>query len=103
MPVYLTFKDNQANTMLSAGMYAQVRVQDRQQRPLSVPTAAVLIKNGAQRQVFLQREDGNYEPRIVRTGISRAGRVEILEGLTAGDKVVVQGALLLDNEAQQLL
>jgi len=103
MPVYLTFKDNQANTMLSAGMYAQVRVQDSQQRPLSVATAAVLIKNGAQRQVFLQREDGNYEPRIVRTGISRAGRVEILEGLTAGDKVVVQGALLLDNEAQQLL
>jgi hypothetical protein len=29
--------------------------------------------------------------------------VVILQGLAAGDKVVVRGALLLDNQAEQLL
>lgn len=103
MPVYLSFSDKDAGGRLTAGMYAQVRLAGAEAGALSLPASAVLIKNGAQRQVYVMREDGKYEPRPVRTGLSRGGQVEILEGLTAGDKVVVQGALLLDSEARQLL
>lgn len=103
MPIYLAFQDKAAGAGLTAGMFAQVSLAGRPRGAPTVPSTAVLIKNGSQRQVYLQGEDGNYVARPVRTGIARAGRVEILEGLKEGDKVVVQGALLLDNEAQQLL
>jgi len=103
MPVYLSLDPGTGSTGLNAGMYARVQLHGARQGTLSLPAAAVLIKNGAQRQVYLQRADGQYAPQPVRTGISRGGRVEILEGLHAGDKVVVEGALLLDSEAQQLL
>lgn len=103
MPIYLAFQDKTADAGLTAGMFAQVSLAGGPRGAPTVPSTAVLIKNGSQRQVYLQGEDGNYVARPVRTGIARAGRVEILEGLKAGDKVVVQGALLLDNEAQQLL
>lgn len=107
MPIYLSFKERGAGAAsgeaLTAGMFAQVRLQGAGQGALILPATAVLIKNGTERQVYLQGTDGKYVPRPVRTGVSRDGRVEILEGLEEGDKVVVQGALLLDNEARQLL
>lgn len=103
MPIYLAFQERTGGKQLTAGMFAQVSLAGGPRGALTVPSAAVLIKNGSQRQVYLQGKDGNYVARPVRTGNARAGRVEILEGLEEGDRVVVQGALLLDNEAQQLL
>ena len=47
--------------------------------------------------------DGRFVPREVRTGVSKGGLVPILEGLQRGERVVTKGALLLDNEAEQLL
>jgi cobalt-zinc-cadmium efflux system membrane fusion protein len=70
---------------------------------LSVPVSAVLIKDGHRRVVYLQRADGKFEVREVRTGRSSGGRVAILEGLSAGERIVVKGALLLDGEAELLL
>ncbi len=63
----------------------------------------VLIKNGTDRIVYVRDEEGHYVARSVRTGMSRDGRVVILEGVTAGENVVVHGALLLDGESEQLL
>lgn len=103
LPIYLDFQDKQPDARLAAGMFAQVQVEGVEGSALSLPATAVLIKDGTRRQVYLKGADGRYEARQVRTGVSRGGRVEILEGLSAGDQVVVQGALLLDNEAQQLL
>jgi cobalt-zinc-cadmium efflux system membrane fusion protein len=53
--------------------------------------------------VYLQRADGKFEVREVRTGRSSGGRIAILEGLSAGERIVVKGALLLDGEAELLL
>lgn len=103
LPIYLDFQDRQPESGLAAGMFAQVQVEGIETAALTLPATAVLIKEGTQRQVYLKGADGRYEARQVRTGVSRAGRVEILEGLDVGDQVVVQGALLLDNEAGQLL
>lgn len=101
LPIYLALK-GQVNH-LAPGMLAEVRLNSTGDAALSVPTAAVLIKDGSKRIVYVQSQDGRFEPRPVRTGASRDGRVIILEGLQAGDKVVVRGALLLDSEAEQLL
>jgi cobalt-zinc-cadmium efflux system membrane fusion protein len=89
--------------VLRAGMLAQVALRVGTAEGISVPVSAVLIKDGTRRVVYVERPDGTFEVRDVQTGRNRDGRVAILQGLAAGEKVVVRGALLLDNQAEQLL
>jgi cobalt-zinc-cadmium efflux system membrane fusion protein len=88
---------------LRAGMMAQIALRVRAEAGISVPVSAVLIKDGKRRVVYLARPDGTFEAREVQVGRSRDGRVTVLQGLTAGEKIVVRGALLLDTQAEQLL
>jgi len=88
---------------LRAGMMAQIALRVTADAGISVPVSAVLIKDGRRRVVYLARPDGTFEPRDVKTGRNQNGRVVILQGLTAGEKVVVRGALLLDTQAELLL
>ena len=101
LPVYLALRG--APGKLSPGMQAEVRLYRAAGAGMSLPTAAVLIKDGGRRVVYVQKGDGSFEARPVRTGAAREGRVTILDGLRPGDKAVTQGALLLDSEAEQLL
>jgi cobalt-zinc-cadmium efflux system membrane fusion protein len=88
---------------LLPGMLAEVRLDIGEDPAISLPVEAVLIKNGTDRVVYVRDDEGHYRARTVRTGVERDGRVTILEGLTAGESVVVRGALLLDDDAEQLL
>ncbi|MEO8145538.1 MAG: efflux RND transporter periplasmic adaptor subunit [Betaproteobacteria bacterium] len=88
---------------LRAGMLAQAFVHIASEPGLSIPAAAVLIKDGKRRVVYVERADGEFVARDVQTGRNRNGRVVILEGLKAGERIVVRGALLLDTQAEQLL
>jgi cobalt-zinc-cadmium efflux system membrane fusion protein len=100
LPVYISIKTPPAR--MTPGMLAEVSFAGSRDG-LSVPVSAVLIKDGHRRVVYVQRADGRFEVREVRTGRSSGGRVEILEGLSPADRVVVKGALLLDGEAELLL
>ena len=88
---------------LRAGMLAQVTLRVAAEGDLSVPVSAVLIKDGKRRVVYVERPDGSFEARDVLTGRNRDGRVVILQGLKAGERIVVRGGLLLDTQAEQLL
>lgn len=88
---------------LRAGMLAQVTVRAAAESDLLVPVSAVLIKDGRRRVVYVERADGAFEAREVQTGRNRDGQVVILQGLKAGERIVVRGALLLDTQAEQLL
>lgn len=88
---------------LRAGMLAQIRLRVIGEDGLSVPIAAVLIKDGKRRVVYVERPEGTFEAREVQTGRNRDGRVMILQGLQAGERIVVRGGLLLDTQAEQLL
>lgn len=88
---------------LRAGMMAQIALRVGAEQGIAVPVEAVLIQDGKRRVVYVARTDGTFEARDVQTGRNRDGRVVILQGLNAGEKVVVRGALLLDTQAEQLL
>jgi len=76
--------------VLKPGMYASIRLALGTQRTgLAVPEAAVL-RDGAGSFVFVQEAD-RFHRHNVRTGARSGGRVEILEGLSSGSVVVVQG------------
>lgn len=88
---------------LRAGMMAQVSLAIRGEEGLTVPVTAVLIKDGKRRIVYCERPDGSFAAKEVITGRSRGDRVTVLRGLNNGDRIVTKGALLLDNQAEQLL
>jgi len=66
---------------------------------IAVPVDAVLDA-GLKKRVFVERADGAFEPREVETGWRFGDRVEIVKGLTAGERVVVSGTFLLDSESR---
>ena len=79
---------------LKPDMFANVRIiTDLHRTAISIPQAAVLDDRGKS-IVFVNEADG-YQKRPVTVGIQGDGRVEIIEGLQAGDKVVVKGNYLL--------
>jgi cobalt-zinc-cadmium efflux system membrane fusion protein len=100
LSIYISLKGDIAG--VAPGMYTELRFETAGQT-LTVPVTAVLIKDGRQRVVYVQRSDGRFEVREVRTGPTSGGMVPILDGLKAGERIVVRGALLLDRQAEQLL
>ena len=88
---------------LQAGMLAQIGLRVSNDSTISLPLTAVLIRDGKRRVVYVEKPDGTFEARDVETGRNRDGQVVILKGLTAGEKVVVRGALLLDAQAELML
>ena len=80
--------DNPDSTV-KAGLFAHTAV-DILQRPqtIFVPQSAVLTRNGEQ-YVFVLREDGTVERRVVKIGLLNDVSEEILEGLAEGEKVVL--------------
>jgi cobalt-zinc-cadmium efflux system membrane fusion protein len=101
MQVYLTLAKRVDG--LQAGMLAQVALSAGSDSAIIVPVSAVLIKDGKRRVVYVEEPDGNFAARDVVLGRNRDGRVAVLKGLSAGERVVVRGALLLDTQAELLL
>ncbi|HEY5912278.1 MAG TPA: efflux RND transporter periplasmic adaptor subunit [Verrucomicrobiae bacterium] len=66
---------------------------------LAVPTDAV-VDSGIKQLVFVARGEGLFEPRAVQTGWRLGDQVEIVEGLTNGERIVVSGTFLLDSESR---
>ncbi|HXG61035.1 MAG TPA: efflux RND transporter periplasmic adaptor subunit [Planctomycetota bacterium] len=89
------------NLVLKPGMYATIDLRVRVAgRTLIVPREAVL-ETGVRQIAFVARDGGHFDPRIVRVGAETGdGRVQILEGLAPGEKVVTSGQFLLDAESR---
>jgi Cu(I)/Ag(I) efflux system membrane fusion protein len=64
---------------------------------LTVPDSAVL-DTGTRQLVLVQRAEGRFEPRPVKLGAHGDGYVEVLEGVKAGEPVVVSANFLIDAE-----
>ncbi len=84
------------------GMYGRARIESNE-AGISVPTEAVLIRDGRETAVYVETSPLNYLRKAVVVAQPVEGRVQVLSGLAPGEKVVVKGALLLDGSADQLL
>jgi RND family efflux transporter MFP subunit len=69
---------------------------------MAVPIDAVL-DSGLRKTVFVERSEGVFEPRQVRTGWRFDDRVEIVEGLAPGERIVTSGTFLVDSESRMKL
>lgn len=84
---------------LAPGMYARVAFALAPSKPaLLIPSEAV-IQTGKRSLVMLAQDAGKYSPVEIKIGREAGGKTEVLDGLQAGQKVVVSGQFLLDSEA----
>jgi Cu(I)/Ag(I) efflux system membrane fusion protein len=84
---------------LATGMLMQMRFQTQpQENVLMVPTEA-LIRTGSRTLVMLAEDGGRFRPQQVTTGVESGGQTVIIEGVQAGQRVVLSGQFLLDSEA----
>jgi len=85
--------------LLKPAMFAQVELPVGAKAPvLAVPDSAVL-DTGTRRIVLVQVQEGRFEPREVKLGMHGNGYVEVIEGISAGENVVVSANFLIDAES----
>ena len=87
---------------LRPGMFATVVLRgELASSAVLVPRESVIDTGDRQVTFVVGEKPGHFEPRRVRTGwIAEGGNVQILEGLAAGEEVVVSGQFLLDAESR---
>jgi Cu(I)/Ag(I) efflux system membrane fusion protein len=87
---------------LRPGMFATVVLRGELARSAVLVPREAVIDTGDRQVAFVVGEaPGHFEPRRVRTGwTAEGGNVQILEGLAAGEEVVVSGQFLLDAESR---
>jgi RND family efflux transporter MFP subunit len=84
---------------LKPDMFANVEIiTDLHRAAISIPQSAVL--NDAGKTVVFVSAGSEFKKRQVTEGLQGNERVEIIDGLAAGDKVVVKGNYLLLQQSK---
>jgi Cu(I)/Ag(I) efflux system membrane fusion protein len=85
--------------LLRPDMYVDAEINAGSAEPvLAVPDSSVL-DTGSRQAVFVDKGDGRFEPRDVKLGQRGEGYVEIREGISDGEPVVVSANFLIDAES----
>lgn len=83
---------------LKAGMFADVEIITTiLENVLLIPDSALQTESDNQ-IVFVALDGNKFEKRVVKLGLEQAGRVQILDGVKAGEKVVTDGSFILKSE-----
>jgi len=85
--------------ILRPDMFVDVELPVAKTPGLAVPADAV-IDSGREQRVFVERSPGVFEPRNVQVGWRLGDRVEIVKGLSEGERVVSAGTFLVDSESR---
>jgi cobalt-zinc-cadmium efflux system membrane fusion protein len=82
--------------LLKAEMFVKAEFQLEPESGVEVSSRAVFLR-GEKHYVLLEEKPGRYSRQEVSVGSERAGRLIITDGLKPGQRVVVDGVLLLDQ------
>jgi multidrug efflux pump subunit AcrA (membrane-fusion protein) len=85
--------------VLKAEMFVKVAIETGSWPALTLPQSAIQRADGST-FVLLEKGKGEYERRAVKTGPEFDGVTEILDGVTAQDRVVSTGGVLLKRDAR---
>ncbi len=85
-----------AQGRLRPDMFGEIRHEETFRTMPVVPNGAIVQREGRS-SVWRMRQPGQFEAVDVITGRSRGGLVPILSGIQAGDRIVVDGAMLLEH------
>lgn len=86
--------------LLKPDMFADVTIHAQRKVDAIVVPAEAVVRSGERDQIFVMREPGKFEPRDVKLGVSAKGLVQVLDGVSAGEKVVTSSQFLIDSESK---
>ena len=85
--------------LLKPGMFVNAAIKVPLGRQIVVPAGSVL-ESGTRAVAFVDRGQGNLEPREIEIGPKVGGSIIVMKGLKAGEQVVSSASFLVDSEAQ---
>jgi membrane fusion protein, heavy metal efflux system len=90
--------------LLKLGMFATASIDSGKdpsaRKVIAIPEEAVFL-DGSERYVFIQEGDERFVARQVSVGPASGQKIEIKEGLKAGDRVVTKGVFELKSELKK--
>jgi Cu(I)/Ag(I) efflux system membrane fusion protein len=89
-----------AELLLKPDLFAEVTIYAGKQVDAVVIPSEAVIRSGAKNQVFVVRSPGKFEPRLITTGLASNGDIAVLDGLKAGEEVVISAQFLIDSESK---
>lgn len=87
------------NYKIIPGMLINIEIIFNEKESIGVPEESI-IQQGTRTIVYKVIEDKTVSLTEVKTGIRNFGKVEILSGLNAGDKIVTEGVSKIRDKAQ---
>jgi HlyD family secretion protein len=85
-----------ADTELKPGMFVRVEIDASGPAALTVPLKALVWRDG-KAAVFTVSDNGTAVLRTITAGRKTSSAVEVVQGLAAGERVIVEGAGLLND------
>lgn len=98
LPVRVEVKNE--NGKLLPNTYAQMSFDVPAESNSTEVAATAILSDGAHQYVYVQEKEGLFSRRNVVAEPAHEGRITIREGLTPGEIVVEEGAILLDNQIE---
>ena len=89
-----------ADLVLKPDMFADVTIEASPEVAAAAVPSEAIMRSGLREQVFIVRGAGRFEPREVRPGVESGGWTQILDGVAAGEEVVVSAQFLIDSESK---
>ena len=84
---------------LTPGAYASVELRlSENHNALMIPTQAIIMKERSKSVIVSRGGKAVFVP--IRTGVRKAGTLEVIQGLSAGDTVVVTGVLFIKPDME---
>ncbi len=87
-----------ADRRLKPGMFADVEITTTVLNDVLVVPDSALQTDEDKQVVFIALDGNRFEKRTVRLGLERRNRVQILDGIKPGEKVVTEGSFILKSE-----
>ena len=84
---------------LKAGMFANFTITVAPpKRALAAPQDSIVREGDGAMTVWVTEDRHKFTKRVVKTGLSHGGFVEILDGLKPGELVATEGSLFIANQ-----
>jgi len=96
----LRLRVKNADHQLFPGMYTSVTSLKDESSQLTLPSTAVIRKDGTHYVFIVGEFEGEYDPKEVKVKILNANTYSIVEGLKVGDEVVNNALFMMDSDAQ---
>lgn len=88
-----------ADYQLKPQMFTNVTLKINLGKRMAIPEEA-FIDTGLRQIVYVDKGEGNFEPREIQIGLRGDRMVEVIKGLRAGEKVASSANFLIDSEAK---